>query len=211
MIELFDPSWSLQLLRRRSARPLRRSTMFMQNSHMMFDMFDLSSLRTGIMAGSPCPIEAMKRVMNDMNMKEVTIAYGLTEASPVFTQTSVDDPIEKRVETVGTPLPHIEVKIVDPETGEELGPGEPGEICCRGYNVMKGYYKMPEMTAEAIDEDGWLHSGDLAVMDEDGYYSIVGRIKDMIIAAARTFTPGDRGIPPHHAGCKGRAGSRYTR
>jgi fatty-acyl-CoA synthase len=158
-------------------------------THPMFDMFDLSSLRTGIMAGSPCPIEAMKRVMNDMNMKEVTIAYGLTEASPVFTQTSVDDPIEKRVETVGTPLPHIEVKIVDPETGEELGPGEPGEICCRGYNVMKGYYKMPEMTAEAIDEDGWLHSGDLAVMDEDGYYSIVGRIKDMIIRGGENIYP----------------------
>ncbi|BAZ98702.1 3-[(3aS,4S,7aS)-7a-methyl-1, 5-dioxo-octahydro-1H-inden-4-yl]propanoyl:CoA ligase [Methanothermobacter sp. EMTCatA1] len=191
MIELFDPLLVLAAVEKERCTALYGvPTMFIAEfTHPMFDMFDLSSLRTGIMAGSPCPIEAMKRVMNDMNMKEVTIAYGLTEASPVFTQTSVDDPIEKRVETVGTPLPHIEVKIVDPETGEELGPGEPGEICCRGYNVMKGYYKMPEMTAEAIDEDGWLHSGDLAVMDEDGYYSIVGRIKDMIIRGGENIYP----------------------
>jgi len=191
MIELFDPLLVLAAVEKEKCTALYGvPTMFIAEfTHPMFDMFDLSSLRTGIMAGSPCPIEAMKRVMNDMNMKEVTIAYGLTEASPVFTQTSVDDPIEKRVETVGTPLPHIEVKIVDPETGEELGPGEPGEICCRGYNVMKGYYKMPEMTAEAIDEDGWLHSGDLAVMDEDGYYSIVGRIKDMIIRGGENIYP----------------------
>jgi len=119
-------------------------------THPMFDMFDLSSLRTGIMAGSPCPIEAMKRVINDMHMKEITIVYGLTEASPGITQSSVDDPIEKRVETVGKPLPHIEVKLVDPEIGKEVGPGQIGEICCRGYNVMKGYYKMPEMTKEVI-------------------------------------------------------------
>jgi len=191
MIELFDPLLVLAAVEKEKCTALYGvPTMFIAEfTHPMFDMFDLSSLRTGIMAGSPCPIEAMKRVMNDMNMKEVTIAYGLTEASPVFTQTSVDDPIEKRVETVGTPLPHIEVKIVDPETGEELGPGEPGEICCRGYNVMKGYYKMPEMTVEAIDEDGWLHSGDLAVMDEDGYYSIVGRIKDMIIRGGENIYP----------------------
>ena len=191
MIELFDPLLVLAAVEKEKCTALYGvPTMFIAEfTHPMFDMFDLSSLRTGIMAGSPCPIEAMKRVMNDMNMKEITIAYGLTEASPVFTQTSVDDPIEKRVETVGTPLPHIEVKIVDPETGEELGPGEPGEICCRGYNVMKGYYKMPEMTAEAIDEDGWLHSGDLAVMDEDGYYSIVGRIKDMIIRGGENIYP----------------------
>jgi fatty-acyl-CoA synthase len=141
------------------------------------------------MAGSPCPIEAMKKVIEDMNMTEVTIAYGLTEASPVFTQTSVDDHIEKRVNTVGTDMPFSEVKIVDPETGETLGPDQPGEICCRGYNVMKGYYKMPEMTQQAIDEDGWLHSGDLAVMDEDGYYSIVGRIKDMIIRGGENIYP----------------------
>lgn len=191
MIELFDPLLVLAAVEKEKCTALYGvPTMFIAEfTHPMFDMFDLSSLRTGIMAGSPCPIEAMKRVMNDMNMKEITIAYGLTEASPVFTQTSVDDPIEKRVETVGTPLPHIEVKIVDPETGEELGAGEPGEICCRGYNVMKGYYKMPEMTAEAIDEDGWLHSGDLAVMDEDGYYSIVGRIKDMIIRGGENIYP----------------------
>jgi fatty-acyl-CoA synthase len=158
-------------------------------SHPMFEMFDLSSLRTGIMAGSPCPIEAMKKVMGDMNMNEITIAYGLTEASPVFTQTSVDDPIEKRVNTVGTSMPFSEVKIIDPETGETLGPNQKGEICCRGYNIMKGYYNMPEMTQQAIDDEGWLHSGDLAEMDEDGYYSIVGRIKDMIIRGGENIYP----------------------
>jgi len=124
-----------------------------------------------------------------MHCDEITIAYGLTEASPVFIQTSVDDSVEKRVNTVGTPLPHIEVKIVDPETGETLGPNQTGEVCCRGYNVMKGYYKMPEMTKQAIDEDGWLHSGDLAVCDDDGYYSIVGRIKDMIIRGGENIYP----------------------
>jgi len=158
-------------------------------SHPMFDMFDLSSLRTGIMAGSTPPIEAMKRVVNDMNMTQITSVYGLTEGSPGFTQTSVDDPLEKRVETVGKPLPECEVKIVDPETGETLGPHQTGEICCKGYNVMKGYYKMPDKTREVIDEDGWLHSGDLASVDEEGYYSIVGRIKDMIIRGGENIYP----------------------
>lgn len=191
ILEEFDPLLVLAAVEKEKCTALYGvPTMFIAEfTHPMFDMFDLSSLRTGIMAGSPCPIEAMRRVINDMHMKEVTIVYGLTEASPGITQSSVDDPIEKRVETVGKPLPHIEVKIVDPDTGEELGPGEIGEICCRGYNVMKGYYKMPEMTKEVIDEDGWLHSGDLAVMDEEGYYSIVGRIKDMIIRGGENIYP----------------------
>ncbi|BAW31113.1 MAG TPA: AMP-binding protein [Methanothermobacter sp.] len=191
ILEEFDPLLVLAAVEKEKCTALYGvPTMFIAEfTHPMFDMFDLSSLRTGIMAGSPCPIEAMKRVINDMHMKEITIVYGLTEASPGITQSSVDDPIEKRVETVGKPLPHIEVKIVDPDTGKELGPGEIGEICCRGYNVMKGYYKMPEMTREVIDEDGWLHSGDLAVMDEEGYYSIVGRIKDMIIRGGENIYP----------------------
>ncbi len=191
ILEEFDPLLVLAAVEKEKCTALYGvPTMFIvEFTHPMFDMFDLSSLRTGIMAGSPCPIEAMKRVINDMHMKEITIVYGLTEASPGITQSSVDDPIEKRVETVGKPLPHIEVKLVDPETGEEVGPGQIGEICCRGYNVMKGYYKMPEMTKEVIDEDGWLHSGDLAVMDEDGYYSIVGRIKDMIIRGGENIYP----------------------
>jgi fatty-acyl-CoA synthase len=191
MVELFEPLLVLAAIQKEKCTAAYGvPTMFIAElSHPMFEMFDLSSLRTGIMAGSPCPIEAMKKVMGDMNMDEITIAYGLTEASPVFTQTSVDDPIEKRVNTVGTSMPFSEVKIIDPETGETLGPNQKGEICCRGYNIMKGYYNMPEMTQQAIDEEGWLHSGDLAEMDEDGYYSIVGRIKDMIIRGGENIYP----------------------
>ncbi|MCE5215213.1 MAG: AMP-binding protein [Methanobacterium sp.] len=191
MVELFDPLMVLAAVQKEKCTALYGvPTMFIAEfTHSMFELFDLSSLRTGIMAGSPCPIEAMKKVMNDMHMKEVTIAYGLTEASPVFTQTSVDDPIEKKVETVGTAMPHCEVKVIDPETGETLGPHQPGEIMCKGYNVMKGYYKMPEMTDEAIEDDGWLHSGDLVTVDEDGYYTIVGRIKDMIIRGGENIYP----------------------
>ncbi len=191
IIELFDPLRVLAAVQKEKCTALYGvPTMFIAEfSHPMFKMFDLSSLRTGIMAGSPCPIEAMKRVINDMNCKDITIAYGLTEASPVFTQTSTDDPIERRVSTVGTSLPEIEVKIVDPETGETVGPDVQGEICCRGYNVMKGYYKMPEMTEIAIDKEGWLHSGDLATVDEAGYYRITGRIKDMIIRGGENIYP----------------------
>jgi fatty-acyl-CoA synthase len=191
IIELFDPLLVLAAVQKEKCTALYGvPTMFIAEfSHPMFEMFDLSSLRTGIMAGSPCPIEAMKRVMNDMNCKDITIAYGLTEASPVFTQTSTDDPIERHVSTVGTALPNIEVKIVDPETGETVGPNVQGEICCRGYNVMKGYYKMPEMTDMAIDKEGWLHSGDLATVDEEGYYRITGRIKDMIIRGGENIYP----------------------
>ena len=191
MVELFDPLMVLAAVQKEQCTALYGvPTMFIaEYSHPMFEMFDLSSLRTGIMAGSTPPIEAMKKVVSDMNMTEITSVYGLTEGSPGFTQTSVDDPLVKRVETVGKPLPECEVKIVDPETGETLGPNQTGEICCKGYNVMKGYYKMPEKTWEVIDEDGWLHSGDLATLDDEGYYSIVGRIKDMIIRGGENIYP----------------------
>ncbi|MBB6402289.1 fatty-acyl-CoA synthase [Methanococcus maripaludis] len=191
MLEIFDPLLVLAAIQKEKCTAVYGvPTMFIAEfSHPMFEMFDLSSLRTGIMAGSTCPIEAMKKVMSDMYMREITISYGLTEASPVFTMTSVDDPLEKRVESVGKAMPHCEVKIIDPETGETLAPGNVGEICCRGYNVMKGYYKMPEKTAEVIEKDGWLHSGDLAVEDKDGYYKIVGRIKDMIIRGGENIYP----------------------
>lgn len=191
MLEEFDPLLALAAVQKEKCTALYGvPTMFIAEfNHPMFEMFDLTSLRTGIMAGSPCPIEAMKKVIADMHMEDITIAYGLTEASPVFTQTSVDDSVEKRVNTVGRARPNIEVKLIDPETGETLGPGQPGEICCRGYNVMKGYYKMPDKTKEAVEDDGWLHSGDLATVDEDGYYTIVGRIKDMIIRGGENIYP----------------------
>lgn len=147
------------------------------------------NLRTGIMAGSPCPIKVMKQVVDEMGATEITIAYGQTEASPVCTQTTIDDSIQMRVETVGRVLPGIEAKITDPETGEELGPNKPGEFCARGYNIMRGYYKMPEATSLAIDSEGWLHTGDLSVVDENGYYKIVGRIKDMIIRGGENIYP----------------------
>ncbi|OAT72816.1 AMP-binding protein [Parageobacillus thermoglucosidasius] len=154
-----------------------------------FEKYDLSSLRTGIMAGSPCPIEVMKAVMEKMGAKEITIAYGQTESSPVITQTRTDDPLYLRVETVGRALPNVEVKIVDPSTNKEVPPGVQGELCTRGYHVMKGYYKNPEATKEVIDEDGWLHTGDLAVMDENGYCRITGRLKDMIIRGGENIYP----------------------
>ncbi|EPR44563.1 AMP-dependent synthetase and ligase [Desulfovibrio sp. X2] len=157
--------------------------------HKLFERFDYSSLRTGIMAGSPCPVPIMKKVMELMNMREITICYGLTESSPVMTQTRTNDSIAKRTETVGKAMPAVEVKVVDPETGKECAPGEQGEVCCRGYNVMKGYYNQPEATAEAIEPDGWLHSGDLGTMDEDGYLAITGRLKDMIIRGGENIYP----------------------
>jgi fatty-acyl-CoA synthase len=150
---------------------------------------DLSTLRTGIMAGAPCPVEVMKRVRTDMHMGEVTIACGMTETSPVSTQTAVDDPVAKRVSTVGRVHPHVEVKIVDPDTGEIVPRGTPGEQCTRGYSVMLGYWADEEATANAIDRDGWMHTGDLATMDRDGYVSIVGRIKDMIIRGGENIYP----------------------
>ena len=151
--------------------------------------YDLSSLRTGIMAGSPCPIEVMRQVVDQMNMSEVTIAYGMTETSPVSTQTSADDPLEKRVTTVGRVHPHVEIRIVDPATGEVVPRGTSGEFQTRGYSVMLGYWNDPERTAEAIDADGWMHTGDLAVMDDEGYVNIVGRIKDMIIRGGENVYP----------------------
>jgi fatty-acyl-CoA synthase len=157
--------------------------------HPEFANYDFSSLRTGIMAGSPCPIKVMTQAIELMNMREITICYGLTEASPVMTQTNVDDTMEHRVGTVGRIMPHLELKVVDPETGETVPDGVNGEICVRGYSIMKGYYKMPEATAAAIDEDGWLHTGDLVVRAPDGYYKITGRIKDMIIRGGENIYP----------------------
>jgi fatty-acyl-CoA synthase len=157
--------------------------------HPEFPNFDLTSLRTGIMAGSNCPIEVMKKVISEMNMTEITIAYGQTEASPVITQTRTEDSVELRVATVGRALPDVEVKIVDIESGATLPPGKQGELCGRGYLVMKGYYKMPEETARVIDSDGWLHTGDLAIMDENGYCKITGRIKNMIIRGGENIYP----------------------
>lgn len=154
-----------------------------------FDSYDLSTLRTGIMAGSPCPIEVMKQTIEVMNMDEVTIAYGMTETSPVSTQTMTDDPIDKRVGTVGQVHPHVEIKIINPETGQVLPRGEAGEFCTRGYSVMTGYWNDPDRTAEAIDSDGWMHTGDLATMDDEGYVNIVGRIKDMVIRGGENVYP----------------------
>ncbi|MEU6866848.1 AMP-binding protein [Streptomyces sp. NPDC046876] len=154
-----------------------------------FASYDLSSLRTGIMAGSPCPVEVMKQVIDRMGMTEVSICYGMTETSPVSTQTRADDSVERRVSTVGRVGPHLEVKVVDPQTGRTVPRGEPGELCTRGYSVMLGYWAEPERTAEAVDPARWMHTGDLAVMDDDGYLSITGRIKDMVIRGGENVYP----------------------
>ncbi|NOY12697.1 MAG: AMP-binding protein [Deltaproteobacteria bacterium] len=190
-LEVFDPLLVMAAVQKEKCTALYGvPTMFIAElDHPMFDMFDLRSLRTGIMAGSPCPRETMHQVIEKMHCRDITIAYGLTEASPVITQTRTDDSIDQRIGTVGTVLPEIEVKIIDPETGIPVGPGQRGELCCRGYSVMKGYYNMPDQTAEAIDSDGWLHSGDQAEMDKDGYFRITGRIKDMIIRGGENVYP----------------------
>jgi fatty-acyl-CoA synthase len=154
-----------------------------------FADFDLSSLRTGIMAGSPCPVEIMKRVISEMHMDGVAICYGMTEVSPVSTQTRADDDLERRTATVGRALPHVEVKVIDPATGRVLPTGEPGEICMRGYSVMLGYWNEPEKTAEVVDAARWMHSGDLGVMSDDGYVNIVGRIKDLVIRGGENVYP----------------------
>jgi fatty-acyl-CoA synthase len=165
-------------------------TMFIAElQHPDFERFDLSSLRTGIMAGSPCPVEVMREVVNRMHMAEVTICYGMTETSPVSTQTGAEDELERRVSTVGRVHPHVEVKVVDPDDGHVVPRGEPGELCTRGYSVMLGYWDEPERTAEAIDRGRWMHTGDLATMDEEGYLNIVGRIKDMIIRGGENVYP----------------------
>lgn len=190
----FDAGTAIEAVEREKCTGIHGvPTMFISElNHPNYKKADLSSLRKGIMAGSNCPIELMRKVTQEMGVTELTIAYGQTESSPVITQTRTDDPLEVRIETVGKPLPNVEVKIVDPETGVEVPSGVQGELCTRGYHVMKGYYKMPEATREAIDEEGWLHTGDLAVRDERGYYRITGRRKDMIIRGGENIYP--RGI-----------------
>jgi fatty-acyl-CoA synthase len=191
LCENFDPLLVLASVQKERCTALYGvPTMFIAElNHPMFKLFDLSSLRTGIMAGSPCPMETMKRVMEDMHASDITIAYGLTEGSPVMTQTRADDPIEVKVGTVGRALPGIEVKVWNPDTGGDCGVGEQGELCCRGYNVMKGYYKMPAETARVIDAEGWLHSGDLGTVDAVGNFKVTGRIKDMIIRGGENIYP----------------------
>jgi fatty-acyl-CoA synthase len=191
ILETFDPVQVMAAVEQERCTALYGvPTMFIAVlEHKLFSTFRFDSLRTGIMAGSPCPVPVMRRVMERMRMAQITICYGLTEASPVISQTRADDDLRRRTETVGRPLAGIEVRIVDPETGEPLPAGSQGEVCCRGYNVMKGYYDMPEATAAVIDEDGFLHSGDLGVMDESGYLSITVRRKDMIIRGGENICP----------------------
>ncbi|MBU8905414.1 AMP-binding protein [Desertibacillus haloalkaliphilus] len=190
-LQEFDPKTVLQAVQNEKCTALHGvPTMFIAElNHPDFDNYDLSHLRTGIMAGSNCPIEVMKAVVERMGAREITIAYGQTESSPVITQTRVDDPLDIRVGTVGRALPNVEVKIVEPGTDKEVARGVQGELCTRGYHVMKGYYKNPEATAATITEDGWLHTGDLAVMDEAGYCRITGRLKDMIIRGGENVYP----------------------
>jgi fatty-acyl-CoA synthase len=187
----FDPEATLKACAQERCTSLYGvPTMFIaQLDHPRFAEYDLSSLRTGIMAGSPCPVEVMKRVMDLMHMSEVGICYGMTETSPVSTQTAHDDPVEKRVGSVGRVHPHVEVKIVDPDGGATVARGEPGELCTRGYSVMAGYWNDSQRTAEAIDADGWMHTGDLATMDDEGYVNIVGRSKDMVIRGGENVYP----------------------
>ncbi|HEX8976043.1 MAG TPA: AMP-binding protein [Solirubrobacteraceae bacterium] len=187
----FDPEATLAAVAAEGCTSLYGvPTMFIAAlEHPRFADYDLSSLRTGIMAGSPCPVEVMRRVIENMHMEEVAIAYGMTETSPVSTQTAFDDPLEKRVGSVGRVGPHLEIKIIDPVTGETVPRGASGEFCTRGYSVMKGYWNDPERTAEAVDAAGWMHTGDLATMDEDGYARIVGRSKDMVIRGGENLYP----------------------
>jgi fatty-acyl-CoA synthase len=187
----FDPAATLAAVQAEKCTSLYGvPTMFIAELALAeFASYDLSSLRTGIMAGSPCPVEVMKRVISEMHMTEVTICYGMTETSPVSTQTTADDEVERRVSTVGRVHPHLEVKVIDPETGLVVPRGGHGELCTRGYSVMLGYWNEPAKTAEAIDAARWMHTGDLAVMDEAGYLNIVGRIKDMVIRGGENIYP----------------------
>ena len=189
--EGFEPDLALKAVEDENATALHGvPTMFIAELALSnFKEYDLSSLRTGLMAGSPCPIETMKQVIELMNMTEVEIAYGMTETSPVSFQTKVDSPMEKRVGTVGSVHPHVQVKIIDPDSGKICNVGEAGELCTRGYSVMLGYWENPEGTESAIDSKGWMHTGDTAVMDEDGYVNIVGRIKDMIVRGGENIYP----------------------
>jgi fatty-acyl-CoA synthase len=187
----FDPLATLQAVEAEACTALYGvPTMFIAElEHPRFAELDLSSLRTGIMAGAPCPVELMNAVRTRMNMDEITIACGMTETAPLSTQTAVDDPLDKRVATVGRVHPHLEMKIVDPETGDTVPRGTPGEQCTRGYSVMLGYWNDERATREAIDADGWMHTGDLATMDDEGYVAIVGRIKDMLIRGGENIYP----------------------
>jgi len=187
----FDPGATLEAIQEeRCTSVYGVPTMFIAElGHQEFASYDLSSLRTGIMAGSPCPVEVMRRVVDEMHMGEVTICYGMTETSPVSTQTTADDDLEHRVSTVGRVHPHVEIKIVDPATGAVVPRGTPGELLTRGYSVMLGYWDDPQRTAEAIDRAGWMHTGDLATMDADGYVNIVGRSKDMVIRGGENVYP----------------------
>ncbi|BBY64982.1 AMP-binding protein [Mycolicibacterium helvum] len=187
----FDPAATLAAIEDERCTALYGvPTMFIAlQNHPDFTRRDLSTLRTGIMAGSVCPVEVMKRCVNDMNMSQVAIAYGMTETSPVSCQTLIDDNLERRTSSIGRVHPHVEIKIVDPGSGRTVPRGEPGEFCTRGYSVMLGYWDDPEKTAEAVDSDGWMHTGDLAVMREDGYCDIVGRIKDMVIRGGENIYP----------------------
>lgn len=189
--ESFDPVATLKAVETEKCTSLYGvPTMFIAELELPnFDSFDLSSLRTGVMAGSPCPVEIMEKVQSKMNMKEVSICYGMTETSPVSTQTIIGTPLEKQVSTVGTVQDHLEVKIIDPETGLIVERGQPGELCTRGYSVMLKYWNNPMATAAVIDENNWLHSGDLAIMDEEGYINITGRIKDIIIRGGENISP----------------------
>ncbi len=189
--ESFDPAAVMKTVQDEKCTSLYGvPTMFIAEiEHPDFARYDYSSLRTGIMAGSPCPVEVMKKVQKDMHMPEVTICYGMTETSPVSTQSRTDDPLEKRVSTVGQVHPHVEVKIVDATTGRIVPRGTPGELCTRGYSVMLGYWNDPKATREAIDDGHWMHTGDLATMDEQGYVNIVGRIKDMVLRGGENIFP----------------------
>ena len=189
--EAYDPLASMEAVQAERCTSLYGvPTMFIAElDHPDFGRFDFSTLRTGIMAGSPCPIEVMRKVQSRMNMTEVTIAYGMTETSPVSTQNTTDDPLEKRVATVGRVHPHVEIKVIDPLTGQVVPRGEPGELCSRGYIVMLGYWNNEAATREAIDAARWMHTGDLATMDEEGYLKIVGRIKDMVIRGGENIYP----------------------
>jgi fatty-acyl-CoA synthase len=189
--EAFEPEATLAAVQAERCTSLYGvPTMFIATlEHPRFGDFDLTSLRTGIMAGSPCPVEVMKKVQADMHMDQVTICYGMTETSPVSFQTGTGDPVDKRVATVGKIHPHVEVKVVDPDSGRVVGRGTTGELCTRGYVVMLGYWENPQATAEAIDQAGWMHTGDLATLDADGYANIVGRIKDMVIRGGENIYP----------------------
>jgi fatty-acyl-CoA synthase len=187
----FDPGATLDAVQNERCTALYGvPTMFIaEQNHPNFATYDLSSLRTGIMAGSPCPVEVMKRCVNDMHMEEISIAYGMTETSPVSTQTRTDDDLDRRTSTIGRPIPHVEVKIIDPATGLVVPRGVTGEFCTRGYSVMLGYWEDPDQTAEVIDQARWMHTGDLAVMRDDGYVNIVGRSKDMVIRGGENIYP----------------------